>query len=304
VRTAGHHDQRQAGACHRDLARSGGRETGERGGQPGGAGQEHHAIVGRFRQGRKIRLGLRVRDEDPATGLAEAHEPGRDRVTATTYGCERYRSHRPHTAGRHEPEHARARGRKRRIPSHRRVFGEPAVDADLSVDDHPLLGGERGRQERHRQPRAVEHSVDLGSDAAAERGIELLVEDAAGPGPERAAGQTCTRARLGGRSLSTLGVDDEDGRARVRQRRRTLPVVNDDQGIEPARGERGPRVAGAREVVRLNADHHGATLALAPERVKASAAQLNVSARARALLREVGQPAWRCIAVRRAIPAA
>ena len=227
--------------------------------------------MGRFRQDREIRVGFRIRDENPAADLAEARNSGHDRVTASADRCERHRGRRPHAAGHEEPERARARRREGGISCHRRLVGGPAVHADLSVDDDPFLGRERGRQEGDGQLRALEHSVDLGGDAAAERGIELLVEDAARPGFERAASPARSRARLVDRPLSTLGVDDQDGRPRVRQRPRAVPIIDDDQGLEPARGERGPRVAGTREVVRLNADHHGATLAPAPERVKAPA---------------------------------
>ena len=149
--------------------------------------------------------------------LGEARESRRDGIPAPAHRRERHGGGRPHAAGGQEPEHARARraGRSDRARSaSRRQAGRRRGP---SVDDRPSLGGEGGREERHAQPGALEHPVDLGRDAPAERGVDLLVEDAGRPGPEGVPPAAARPlARLLGRLLPSLGVDDEDVRARAR----------------------------------------------------------------------------------------
>ena len=91
VRAPGDHDQGPPGKNPPDAGRRGDLALGERRRQPGRPGQEYRPVASHLRQHREIRVGIRVRDEHPSAGPAEAQEPRRHGIPASTHRPQRQR---------------------------------------------------------------------------------------------------------------------------------------------------------------------------------------------------------------------
>ena len=171
-----------------------------------------------------------------------------------------------------EAEDARPRAREDGVAGDRRL-GDSGRRPAAPVDDRPALAREGGREGASRGPAP---RASRGSRPPPHRGASSP-PSCRGAGRRGREGAAAARARCAPPRRTALRVSLSSTRTSTSGRARAASPcrVQDDQGLEPAPGERRACLARAREVVGLNPHHHGATLARPLGRVKQAAAEFS-----------------------------